>query len=218
MKEYYQKNKEKISKKHKQYREDNLEKELKQRKIYYQCNKEKISGDKKQYYKNNREVILKYNKQWYKNNPEKKEEYYKNNKERIDEQHKKWYMNNLEERKKRKKQYRKSDEGKAANQRGHMRRHLKETNMINTLTAQEWENILSIFNNHCAYCGCEFTDKNKPARDHIIPISKGGHNVKENIVPACQSCNSRKYNKILIGGTYDFRRKIRRGTRACFIS
>ena len=36
-----------------------------------------------------------------------------------------------------------------------------------------------------------------PTKDHVIPISKGGHNTKENIVPACQSCNNKKYNKIL---------------------
>ncbi|MCK4464389.1 MAG: HNH endonuclease [Bacteroidales bacterium] len=37
---------------------------------------------------------------------------------------------------------------------------------------------------------------NRETKDHVIPISKGGDNTKENIVPACQSCNSKKFNKI----------------------
>ena len=31
--------------------------------------------------------------------------------------------------------------------------------------------------------------------DHITPISKGGAHTASNIVPACQSCNSKKNNR-----------------------
>ena len=42
------------------------------------------------------------------------------------------------------------------------------------------------------------------SKDHIIPISKGGNNTRENIVPACITCNSSKGNKVLVGGIYAF--------------
>jgi len=50
----------------------------------------------------------------------------------------------------------------------------------------------------CAYCGIDFDENNLPTRDHIIPISKGGDNTKENVIPACRICNAKKGNKILI--------------------
>ena len=34
-------------------------------------------------------------------------------------------------------------------------------------------------------------------QDHVIPLSKGGQHIKENIVPACPSCNSKKGNRML---------------------
>ena len=38
----------------------------------------------------------------------------------------------------------------------------------------------------------------RPAcRDHFVPVSKGGHHTKENIIPACGICNCEKYVKIL---------------------
>jgi 5-methylcytosine-specific restriction endonuclease McrA len=33
--------------------------------------------------------------------------------------------------------------------------------------------------------------------DHIIPITKGGNHIKDNVVPACGYCNSSKNNKLL---------------------
>ncbi len=43
----------------------------------------------------------------------------------------------------------------------------------------------------CHYCGIELTKQNY-ATDHLIPRSHGGTNDLDNLVPACQSCNSKK--------------------------
>lgn len=42
----------------------------------------------------------------------------------------------------------------------------------------------------CAYCG-----KPSDTTDHIIPKSKGGPDIKQNLVPCCKSCNSSKKDK-----------------------
>lgn len=49
----------------------------------------------------------------------------------------------------------------------------------------------------CVYCQKEThlggeQDGNDATRDHIVPISRGGRHVEENIVLACRSCNSHK--------------------------
>ncbi|MDB4875733.1 MAG: hypothetical protein JWM41_2179 [Gemmatimonadetes bacterium] len=34
--------------------------------------------------------------------------------------------------------------------------------------------------------------------DHVIPISRGGSHTRENVVPACRSCNSKKGDLMLL--------------------
>jgi 5-methylcytosine-specific restriction endonuclease McrA len=45
----------------------------------------------------------------------------------------------------------------------------------------------------CQYCG---TNKPGLTVDHVIPRSRGGQSVWENIVAACASCNRRKGNRL----------------------
>jgi len=40
----------------------------------------------------------------------------------------------------------------------------------------------------CAYCGAT----GDLTVDHVVPFSRGGRNVPENLTTACRSCNSRK--------------------------
>ncbi len=46
----------------------------------------------------------------------------------------------------------------------------------------------------CMYCGSDFPVR-ELSRDHIIPTSKGGHDLWTNCVTACRRCNNRKGNK-----------------------
>jgi hypothetical protein len=55
------------------------------------------------------------------------------------------------------------------------------------------ENIFKRDNNTCTYCGI---NKNLTV-DHIIPKSKGGKNVWENLITSCFVCNSKKGDKTL---------------------
>lgn len=45
--------------------------------------------------------------------------------------------------------------------------------------------------NLCLYCGNEFS-RHALTRDHVVPVSRGGRDVWENVVCACFHCNSRK--------------------------
>lgn len=64
------------------------------------------------------------------------------------------------------------------------RAHLKR-NLLYSLTEEQWQDTLSRFDNKCAYCGSPWEHK-----DHFIPMSKRGGYTRDNIVPACATCNS----------------------------
>ena len=137
---------------------------------------------KKDYPKNKERDLVKH-KEWLENNPEYMKKQRENNPERNKEYNRRWN---------------KTEKGKANKQREHVTQRVNGKDILNTLTAEEWLDILKQHNYKCAYCGKDlFTLFTRPERDHIIPISKGGNNIKDNIAPACHSCNSKKHNKIL---------------------
>lgn len=191
-KQYNIRNREKISKYHKQYYLKNRERILIKTKEYNEKNKEKIAEQKKEYHKK----VKEYHNIFMKN-------YYIANKEDCLRRSRRNYQKDKKNVRARHRKYLQTKEGKAADQRSKFKRRAVEKNIINTLTAKEWLNILEVYNYRCVYCGAEFEVENMPTKDHIIPLSKGGHNIKENIVPACKSCNSRKHNKILSLGAMD---------------
>lgn len=54
---------------------------------------------------------------------------------------------------------------------------------------------LEIYNKtdgHCAYCGCDLEYKQIQI-DHVVPIHNGGPDTKDNMLPACRSCNHYKH-------------------------
>jgi len=63
---------------------------------------------------------------------------------------------------------------------------------VEKITQKQLINRCALFNYCCAYCG-------KPAGmdielEHVIPRSKNGAHCLANIIPACHSCNTSKYN------------------------
>lgn len=62
---------------------------------------------------------------------------------------------------------------------------------VQELTQQEWEMCKAYFDNACCYCG----EKKPLTKDHLVPLSEGGQMTLDNIVPACQSCNSSKNDR-----------------------
>lgn len=59
-------------------------------------------------------------------------------------------------------------------------------------TSEQWLTLLDSYHGLCVYCFNKAT-----TRDHVIPLSKGGTNNIENVVPACRPCNDSKGKKSL---------------------
>ena len=69
--------------------------------------------------------------------------------------------------------------------------------MIGFHTSREWLDLLQSWGWRCFYCGncirIRFRTIGRPeheaTKDHVVPISRGGVDYIENIVPACLRCN-----------------------------
>lgn len=60
------------------------------------------------------------------------------------------------------------------------------------LSEHDWRETLEAHGNCCTHCK---TTENL-AIDHVIPLSRGGKNIRGNIQPLCESCNTSKGNKL----------------------
>jgi len=57
---------------------------------------------------------------------------------------------------------------------------------------EDWKDTVLYFRGKCAYCGRKQSRGVKLTKDHVVPVSKGGKTVRENIVVSCARCNSSK--------------------------
>lgn len=63
------------------------------------------------------------------------------------------------------------------------------------ITTKEWESCLKYFNYSCAYCGISQEDAKEKYNNyfHKEHVNHKGSNDLSNCVPACKSCNSKKW-------------------------
>jgi 5-methylcytosine-specific restriction endonuclease McrA len=109
-----------------------------------------------------------------------------------------WYGENREQIIARSVERSRTPEGRAKQARAnHVRRVRAESAGPATLTAQEWQEIISQQHNRCLGCRKEFGAMLKPTRDHVIPVSCGGPLTRDNTVALCKPCNSRKRDRII---------------------
>jgi hypothetical protein len=129
---------------------------------------------------------------WRKNNPEAAEEIEKRRAKTKKRKrwkaiyHQKYYNANKDSLCAYQSEYRKQHPDKVAMWKH--RYNVRKRQLPNTLTDEQWEDILGRYNYSCAYCG----DSEELVQEHWVPVSRGGGYTVENIVPACQSCNSSK--------------------------
>jgi len=62
--------------------------------------------------------------------------------------------------------------------------------------------------------GCAYCDQACETVDHIVPLNRGGDNQKQNLTPACRSCNSSKGDRLLSEWKLYDRRKAKKTNRA----
>jgi len=77
---------------------------------------------------------------------------------------------------------------------GRIKRMLNKDNLGHTFG--EWELLKIQYGNTCPCCK-KSEPEIKLTIDHIIPLSKGGTNLIENIQPLCLKCNMKKHTKII---------------------
>ena len=187
---------EEIAEYQRSYYAENREVIQEQQQVYKEENGERIAEQKHEYYLENRERELERVKLWAQENPERRAEYLKRWREenRLEQAlyAAQYYRDNQEAIKARARAY----YGENADQYAvyeHTRR-ARELNAPGEFTREEWLEKLRLFGRRCAWCG--ETIAGVIHRDHVIPLSKGGSNYIENIVPSCGTCNLRKKDKM----------------------
>lgn len=176
--------------------------ELILRKRFIAILKKKISLDKKKLEKERKEVLKRerlLKKKWEEEHPEealelkrlKRREYEFKNREKILARKKKYREENKEKIRQQKKRYRETEQYKILKKQERYRRRHKAKNNGGFFTKKEWEEALNFFDNKCAYSGIEITEENKSI-DHIYPLSKGGTNFINNLVPCDFKVNASK--------------------------
>lgn len=85
------------------------------------------------------------------------------------------------------------DFGDTASPRIHTKRRISRRRRLSDPGwADKRAEVFSRDNRTCQYCG--ETDLDFPTVDHVHPLSRGGSNLLENLVTACEACNGEKAN------------------------
>lgn len=142
--------------------------------LYHSENREHAISVSKKYHEENREKILIRQKKWRDNNKEARKKYLEENKEKIVRY---------------KKEYKKRNRDKFSMLESRRRARKAGSGGSHTIE-QRREKFLQL-GNVCYYCGIP----GEMTVDHMIPISRGGTDFVDNIVPACQRCNSKKHDR-----------------------
>ena len=177
----------------KRYRQSHKEKRAVYDQQHYLDTIETKTEYVRQYGEEHREQKAEYMRGYFEEHKEEKAEYerkyYEEHREEVAEYMRQWRQEHAEECAEHARQYHKEHPEVSRNN-VRKRRALKASSDGN-FTDEEFQLLCEVFENRCVYCHKELP----LTADHMIPLSKGGSDSIENIVPACQSCNSSKGTK-----------------------
>jgi 5-methylcytosine-specific restriction endonuclease McrA len=165
--------------------------DLEKKRQKYPGERPRQSAYKKARYQEKRELILAQVREYRIANAEavkaRKADYYARNRLQHNLKTRAWHAANIERVRANRRRYRREnpDVILAAQQ----RRRGRMVAVESSLSTAEWLEILEYHDHRCAYC-LEKCDKLE--LEHIVAVSRGGGTTKENVVPACRSCNARK--------------------------
>lgn len=175
----------------------------------------------KRFYGENTELILERNRIWRINNRNncllRQKEYRVENKAKIKFSRKKHYEDNTNKILLKNKDYRIKQNREIINayarkynvsEKGRLNKTLnrimrRTLNKKYPLTNEKLQKIMEKTNSTCYYCPTPL-DENNFTIDHLKPVSKGGTNHLNNLVPACRGCNFSKQDM----ASYEFKQKV----------
>ena len=189
--EWYHANKDEITAKQRKrwaedpaYREDLLERN----RILWHANKEKRAEYARQYYLKNKGRIQAKNKI-----------YREVNGDRLRQQQREAYAANPKYWNERAPKYRHAnlDKVRAIEAAKNSRRRASESDHHTIAELHEYWVANGLDPKICTYCDSKIPHWKRAEGDHVVPLSKGGKDVVENLTPCCRPCNSSKRNSLL---------------------
>lgn len=197
-----------------QWKKDNPDRYLEGNKRYYSENRQVCLERSKQYYQDHREELIAYSAEWEarlkQEDPERYRQHRKKSQQNYRERHgetflekrrqryqeKDWeyyrdrYRANRDKILERQKEYRSSN--LARHSISEAKRRARKKNLHHCpYTPSDLDAVAKQFSWKCAYCDSAGIDH----WDHFIPLSRGGPDSINNLIPACQSCNTSKHAK-----------------------
>lgn len=146
-------------------------------------NKERVRELNREFYEANQEERKAYHRQYRKDNPD----YFRKKMEEFHQQHPSYHRDYMRE-------WARANPDKRA-EKDNKRRAFK-MGKTSSFSAREWADLKARYNYTCLRCGRREPEI-KLTADHVVPISKGGAGMIDNIQPLCGSCNTAKHDRII---------------------
>lgn len=80
----------------------------------------------------------------------------------------------------------------------HKRRAQKAASGGTGISFSAWNRLIARFRGRCAYCDQPPRPGEILEQDHVVPLSRGGTHSEGNILPACDTCNVRKNDRLIV--------------------